>query len=209
MIVGGTCRRSASRPRSPAGGVSTSSRFSSPSSPAAAAIEYPMYEMRDEANPESWSDGGKVVVSRLNDAAGTGVVTVRTTTTVAGTAVKPENTVVTFSSRKMRRRARRLPVEARKVTWKLDEPPLSNVSEVIALTVRRPTMFMAALSQYRLSIESVRPLTVAVAPVIVTVPKFARGRTPESDEGAYTIHSADDRSARGMDLATPNDLPLV
>jgi hypothetical protein len=42
-----------------------------------------------------------------------------------------------------------------------------------------------------------------------TVPKSARGRTPELLDGASAIHSADDRAAEETDVLVLNDFPLV
>ena len=62
--------------------------------------------------------------------------------------------------------------------------------------------------QAALSIAPVVPLMVACAAVNVAVPKSARGKTPELDDGASTIHSAEDRSAVAFWVVV-NDLPVV
>src|SRR5262245_22345297 len=135
--------------------------------------------MRAEAGDSNESPGREAATNRASGAtAASGAAATRTNTAAGGTAFNVAATVVTFGSRDILRRARATPVEAMNVTWKLDEPPLSANSDVIALVRWRPTMFMAALSQLGLSMGPVSPLTVAVAPVMVVVPKFASGNTP-------------------------------
>ena len=55
---------------------------------------------------------------------------------------------------------------------------------------------------------AVVPLMVACAPYSVAVPKLASGNTPELDDGASTIHSAEDRLAVAV-LVVENDLDVV
>src|SRR5690349_5733807 len=70
-------------------------------------------------------------------------------------------------------------------------------------------MLMAAFCQAALLIGPFWPLMVAEALVMVVLPKFASGRTPKFEEGASTIHSAEERLAPGADWRVLNDLPVV
>ena len=92
------------------------------------------------------------------------------------------------------RRAELLPVEedALQVTVKLDVPLLSVRPEVVSSCAERVAMSIAAACQAESSMGPVVPLIVAEAPLKLTVPKLARGRTPLLDDGASTTHSADD-----------------
>ena len=59
-----------------------------------------------------------------------------------------------------------------------------------------------------LSIPPVVPLMVAFAAENVAVPKLASGKTPDLDDGASTIHSAEDRCAVAV-LVVENELDVV
>ena len=57
------------------------------------------------------------------------------------------------------------------------------------------TISIEVFCHVRLLIGPVIPLMVAWAREIFAVPKFARGKTPYLDDGASTIHSAEERCA--------------
>src|SRR5438128_2869618 len=155
------------------------------------------------------ADGAAGANAIVNRGAGTAVGIVvsagGTTAAVGGIAVRPALRVAWLDSWKKRRRCRAVEVEATKVTWKLDAPALSVSADVTASVWRRPTMLMAALCDPAASMGPDLPLIVALAPVMVVVPKFASGKTPKSDEGASTIHSAEDRWAPALVRATEKD----
>jgi len=65
---------------------------------------------------------------------------------------------------------------------------------VVASVVLLDVMLIEAFAPAELSMGPTAPLIVAEAPLIVAVPKFASGKIPP-DEGASTIHSAEERSA--------------
>ncbi len=66
-------------------------------------------------------------------------------------------------------------------------------------------MSMEPFCQEGLSIGPVVPWIVALALENCTVPKSAKGRTPKRDEGASSIHSAEDRLALLSDLVIEYD----
>ena len=83
------------------------------------------------------------------------------------------------------------------------EPPLVSVSPEsdVSIEPRPAAMFIALACQCPLSIGPVYPSIVAVALVNVTELKFANGSTPWFDDGASTIHSADDALRAGLRFA--------
>ncbi len=60
------------------------------------------------------------------------------------------------------------------------------------------TIVMASFCHELSLMDPVCPLRVADAPVILVVPKSANGSTPPEDDGASTIHSADERWALAL-----------
>jgi hypothetical protein len=92
--------------------------------------------------------------------------------------------------------------DAEYVTVKLDvtpeEPLVSVMDDVVSSVVPNALVMLIETScqvEELLSIGPVVPLTVAHAFEKLTVPKLANGKTPEYDDGASTIHSADDLCA--------------
>ena len=74
------------------------------------------------------------------------------------------------------------------------EAPLASSRSAVKVSVTDElTMLIAVSCQLELSIGPVTPLIVADALVNATDAKLANGKMPEPDEGASTIHSADDR----------------
>ena len=74
--------------------------------------------------------------------------------------------------------------------------PVESRADVVSN--RAPLLFtmliaFTPLAHGELLIAPVTPLMVVEALVNVTEPKFASGNTPENEDGASTIHSADDR----------------
>ena len=95
---------------------------------------------------------------------------------------------------------------------KLEVPPESVKPEVESscCVPELLTMLMASFCQAAPSIGPVVPLRVALALEKLTVPKFAKGNTPNIEEGASSIHSAEDRFARFADCVVEYDwLPSV
>jgi hypothetical protein len=79
------------------------------------------------------------------------------------------------------------------LTVKLEVAPESVKADGEASTVDPETMVISAACHFAPSIGPGVPLIVAVALAKVTGPKLANGKTPpELDDGASTIHSADD-----------------
>ena len=73
---------------------------------------------------------------------------------------------------------------------------MASVNAEVVVSIVEPLAISIAVScQAESSIGPVTPLIVAVAPLNATEPKLASVRTPLLDEGASTIHSADDRWA--------------
>ena len=93
-----------------------------------------------------------------------------------------------------------------KVTEKLEAS--ADKAPVDARVVpRAETMLMAVLVVVLMG--PVTPLMVADAPVKVTDPKLAKGKTPNEDDGASAIHSAEERCADAAAFAIENSLPVV
>ena len=109
------------------------------------------------------------------------------------------------------------------VLVELDDPPVyvsvklepevlsvSPVSDVLDRgTTARGDVHRVLACHAESSIGPVVPSIVAVAPVNVTVLKSANCRTPCPDDGASTIHSADERCAPDAPSAMLNDSPFV